>query len=180
MEVQEFPTHLIIGGEKFMKLSPNDRARILGLVKEKRVTDFKKVLQEGGITGEEYVNEVDALMQTPFADNEWFKFISSAEGRYAVFLTACRKATNDEDVAVRIVSNLTLDLSHEFQIVAKLAGVRLEQPDPKLLKRQRYASDLVALQIGKDEILERLAKWDAENDIEGQDPRPSAAGSSSQ
>lgn len=181
MEVQEYPSHLIVNGEKFAKLSPNDRARLLAPVKAERRRLFKQELKEGGITGQEYVNELDAFDQQVFGDQEWYGLLSSIEGRAAIFAAAAKKSAPDDAACARILDTLALDIDDDFALAAKLSGVKLiskaekAAADEGIIKRQAFKLDLQHAGFVKDEFLERLAKYDAEHEIP--EARPSAAGS---
>lgn len=129
MDIVEDGCLLRVDGNAFKKLSPNDRKSLLSRVKASRRITVKENLKEGGITGQEYVNEMDAFDQSVFGDTEFFSFLQSAEGRAEVIALACEKANPDLAKAASILDGLSLDLNEDFLLAVKLSGVKLRASD---------------------------------------------------
>lgn len=128
MDLQENGKYLIVNGERFAKLSPNDRRDLLAPVKAARRKNLREDLLAGGVKGQEFVNEMDAFDQMAFGEGEFFKYLSSIDGRAEVIAFACRKA-NEAGRVAEILTNLTIDVDDDFVLAAKLAGVKLKSKE---------------------------------------------------
>ncbi len=133
MEIIDEGKIVKVDGQSFQKLSPRDRGSLMAGVKASRRALNKENLKEGGITGAEYVNEIDAFDQSIFGDAEFWAFLQSVEGRAEIIARACEKANPDKAVAAVILDNLVLDQNDDFSLAAILAGVKVitkaDKPD---------------------------------------------------
>lgn len=126
MEIIDEGRLVKVDGNAFQKLSPNDRKTLLAPVKAARRAALKENLKEGGIAGEEYVNEMDAFDQMVFGDAEFSLYLQSIDGRAEIIARACLKANPDAKTAGDILDNLILDIDDDFVLAAKLAGFRIK------------------------------------------------------
>lgn len=176
MEIQDTgPTLTITIGEKmlkFGKLSPNDRRSLLKPLRESRRKSLKENLKEGGITGPEYVNEMDAFDQAFWGEREFFGFAESYDGQAEILALGLKRAGEDPAAL-----DTAMELDSVREIVAKVAGIKILPPDPAYVARQRYKFDLREAGIQGELMIEKLAAYDDAHGTEGQETheRPSAA-----
>jgi len=175
MDIVESGKFLLVDTQRFAKLSPNDRRELMAAVKRERRILVKENLKDAGITGPEYFNEMDAFDQSVFGDWEFFQFLQSIEGRAQVIERAAQKA-NGAEATKGIMEGMVAELEDDFPFAAKLAGVKIEKPDPTQLQRTRFIQDLKALGFSKEESLAKLMEFDTARGEEPEPPRPLDAG----
>jgi hypothetical protein len=110
-----------LDGHQLPKLSPNDRRKLMVPLKAERRASLKENLIAGGITGQAFVNEMDAFDQMEFGDYEFFSFLRTTEGRAAVIELACGKAGGN----AAEVLDMPMPVGEDFKLAAMLAGVTL-------------------------------------------------------
>jgi hypothetical protein len=170
---------LKVGGVKLAKLSPADRARLLSPVRDAWRARFRQDLIDGGVKGKEFINELDAFDQAVFGEQEFFRFLSSIDGRAKIFDLSLRKANPTDEGYSAALDALVIGIASDFKLAAKLCGVRLTEKDEgaELLerRRQRRKIDLIDAGFKGDELIAKLEAFDDENGIDA--PRPSEAAS---
>lgn len=168
-----------VNGTTFNKLGPNDRGRLLAPVKAARRIQFQKDLKDAGVTGEAYVNELDAFDQNHWADREFLSYMQSIEGQSAIITLACKKANSAQ--FEKLMDGLALGMEEAFKLTRDLAGVKPEPADSPARKlwaaRVQLKMDLRDAGIAGDAYMRRLDEFDAKNQTEEPESRPSDAGS---
>lgn len=108
-------------GQKLKKLSLNDRARILGDLKEKRRQHLIEHLKAAGVSGQEFFNEVDAFDQSEYGDWDFNKWLLSVEGRAVIISYAAKKTLGDD--AQAFLDDLDIEPGQDTVIAGKLCNV---------------------------------------------------------
>jgi hypothetical protein len=114
-----------VGGEavKFAKLSPRDRAAILQKILDERRVKFLASLEKQGVTGEAYINEVDAYDQQHRTIDDLVRYINGPIGQAHIIEFAFKKANRNEPVDK--LDGLVLDNDEASTFAFELACIKV-------------------------------------------------------